>query len=116
MADDGGKKADREFQVITSALDDYRRLIAAGKVQRWEVVKWGVTVNLALATAAAAVQWEHNVVSVLFWLAFAVSIGSQLLVLHYKQTNDRGSGNGKHSRQSPQVVSYRLRCHPENQC
>ena len=45
---------DKEFQVITAALDDCRKLIAAGKVQRWEVVKWGVAVNVGLATAAAA--------------------------------------------------------------
>ena len=32
---------DKELQVIFSALDDQRRLIAAGKVQRWDVVKWG---------------------------------------------------------------------------
>jgi hypothetical protein len=42
-------KDDEELKVIYSALDDCRRLIAAGKVQRWDVVKWGVTVNVALA-------------------------------------------------------------------
>ena len=45
-----------ELKVIYSALEDCRRLIAAGKVQRWDVVKWGVTVNVALATAVAAVR------------------------------------------------------------
>ncbi len=44
---------DKIFQVIAAALDDCRRLIAAGKVQRWDVVKWGVTVNTALGAAAA---------------------------------------------------------------
>jgi hypothetical protein len=34
--------SDRQFQFNTSALDDCRRLIAAGKAQRWDVVKWGV--------------------------------------------------------------------------
>jgi hypothetical protein len=60
MADpnDGGKIDDRKFQVIVSAHDDCRRQIAAGKVQRWDVVKWGVTVNVALATAAA--EGQHH--------------------------------------------------------
>jgi hypothetical protein len=96
MADpnDGGKIDDRKFQVIVSALDDCRRLIAAGKVQRWEVVKWGVAVNVALATAAAAVQLEQNVRLVLFVLAVAVSIASLSLVKHY---NKRMTGARKTS-------------------
>ena len=43
-----------DFSVVSSALDDYRRLIAAGKIQRWDVVKWGVTVDLALAAVSAS--------------------------------------------------------------
>jgi hypothetical protein len=54
-------------------------------VQRWDVVKWGVAVNAGLATVAATWGHEHNVTAVLFWLAFAVSIGSLLLVLHYNR-------------------------------
>jgi hypothetical protein len=46
-------KTDNELKVIFSAHDDWRRVIAAGKVQRWDVVKWGVTVNTALAALAA---------------------------------------------------------------
>ena len=48
---------DKELQVIFSALDDCRRLIAASKVQRWDAVKWGVTVNVALAAVAV---WQFN--------------------------------------------------------
>jgi hypothetical protein len=84
---EAGSKNDKEFQVIVSALDDCRRLIAAGKVQRWEVVKWGVAVNVALAAAAAAPALGHNLS--LFWLAVAVAIASLLLVGHY---NKRISG------------------------
>ena len=91
MADpnDGGKKGDREFQVIVSALDDCRRLIAAGKVQRWDVVKWGVAVNVALATATAtatAAALAHKPLGrPLFLLALAVAIASSLLVGHYNK-------------------------------
>jgi hypothetical protein len=81
---------DKIFQVITAGLDDCRRLIAAGKVQRWDVVKWGVTVNIALAVAAAtqALRPDYS----LFWLAVAVSFASWLLVWHY---NKRMSGARK---------------------
>ena len=55
----GGGTNDKEFQVIVSALDDCRRLIAAGKVQRWDVVKWGPAINIGLATVTATLQ--HNI-------------------------------------------------------
>jgi protein-S-isoprenylcysteine O-methyltransferase Ste14 len=51
-------KDEEELKVVYSALDDQRRLIAAGKVQRWDVVKWAVTVNVALATAATLIQFK----------------------------------------------------------
>jgi hypothetical protein len=72
---------DKEFQVVVSALDDCRRLITAGKVQRWDVFKWGVTVNIGFAAAAAALR--HNML--LFGLAVAVAIASLLLIGHYNK-------------------------------
>jgi hypothetical protein len=82
MADpnDGGKIADRNFQIIVSAMDDCRRFIAAGKVQRWDVVKWGVTVNTGLA---AATVFGGNIAPFLF--AIAVAVVSLLLVWHYNK-------------------------------
>jgi len=76
----GGGGTDKEFQVITSALDDCRRLIAAGKVLRWDVVKWAVTVNTALATS---VVLAHSRVPFLF--ALAVALAGQLLIWHYNK-------------------------------
>jgi hypothetical protein len=43
-----------ELDVTLRLFDDRRALIAAGKVQRWEVTKWVVTVNFALAAASAS--------------------------------------------------------------
>jgi hypothetical protein len=37
----------KEFQVASAALEDHRRFIAAHKIQRWEVLKWGVSINIA---------------------------------------------------------------------
>jgi len=83
-----------ELKVIYSALDDCRRLIAAGKVQRWDVVKWGVTVNVALATATAAIPFEGAFdlfglavpfSFIPFGLAVVVAFVSWLLVSHYNR-------------------------------
>ena len=82
-------KDDEELKVIYSALDDCRRLIAAGKVQRWGVVKWGVTVNVALATATAAIPFNVAFSSISFALAVLVAFVSWQLVSHY---NDRVTG------------------------
>jgi hypothetical protein len=32
-----------EFAVACAILEDWRKLIAAGKAQRWDVIKWAVT-------------------------------------------------------------------------
>ena len=82
-----------EFNAIRAALENEQRLIAAGNIQRWETVKWVVTVNMALAAAAAALLKSLN--APLIALAFAgiallvASIGSDLLQ-HYN--DDRISG------------------------
>jgi hypothetical protein len=74
---------DKELQVIFSALDDCRRLIAAGKVQRWDVIKWGVAVNVGLATAAAAIPFKGASSFIPFGLGVLVAIMSWLLMSHY---------------------------------
>jgi len=87
-------KDDEELKVIYSALDDCRRLIAAGKVQRWDVVKWGVTVNVALAATTAAIPFEGAFdlfglavpfSLIPFGLAVVVALVSWRLVLHYNR-------------------------------
>jgi hypothetical protein len=70
----------REFQVACSALDDHRKLVAVLKSQRWEIVKWAVSLNVALATASFAMKGagQH-----LFSLSAGVAFISLVLVLHY---------------------------------
>lgn len=75
---------DQEFHVACAILDDIRKLIAAGKSQRWDVIKWAVALNIALATASIALkQTGHPAGWWLFVLACFVAVVGLLLVLHY---------------------------------
>jgi hypothetical protein len=85
-----------ELKVIYSALDDQRRLIAAGKVQRWDVVKWGVTINVALAAATAAIPFEGAFDLFPFVLAVLVALVSWLLVLHCNRRTTGARNDAKH--------------------
>jgi hypothetical protein len=42
-------------------IDDHRRLIAAGKTHRWDMVKWAVTVNMALAGASVTLRAADDI-------------------------------------------------------
>ena len=84
---------EHEFHVACAILDDIRKLIAAGKSQRWDVIKWAVALNIALATASIALkQTVHP--DVRWWLcavAAVVAVLGLLLVWHYncRMTNAR---------------------------
>ena len=73
----------RDVAALLSSLDDYRAVIAAGKVQRWDVVKWAVTLNLAFATVS--VIWDQKTPglfaprTILFALASAVMVAAVAL-------------------------------------
>ncbi len=67
----------QEFQIASAALADHQRLIAAGKTQRWDVVKWAVTINLALVAAAIASQYNFFSASIL------VTFFGAVLILYY---------------------------------
>jgi len=51
---------DDNIRFAMSVNDDDRRLIAAGKTYRWDVVKWAVTVNMGLAGASVALKQNEN--------------------------------------------------------
>jgi hypothetical protein len=74
---------EHEFHVACAILEDHRKLIAAGKSQRWDVIKWAVTINVALTTASIALQGHENAAKRLFWLALMVAVIACGLVLHY---------------------------------
>ncbi len=79
---------DKEYQAASAILEDHRKLIAALKVQRWEVVKWTVGINLSLATASALVAKAGGQV---FVFACIVTATGLMLLLHYfrRLTNTR---------------------------
>jgi hypothetical protein len=62
-----------EFQFACNIIDDVRRLVTAGKTQRWDIVKWAVTINMALAAASVAVKQQH-VSAAFFFLAVGVVV------------------------------------------
>ena len=79
---------EKQMGLAIGILEDCRRQIAAYKGQRWDVVKWGVTVNLALAVAAAASGSDEARLFLLL-LSCAVALGGWILVRHY---NSRMTG------------------------
>lgn len=79
---------EHEFNIACSLLHDARKLIAAGKLQRWDVVKWTVGINIGLATVAAAFPKAAWHILVFACIVAAIGLG---LVLHYffRLTNAR---------------------------
>lgn len=59
--------------------------MAAGKVQRWEVTKWAVTANVALAAASAATGEFHVM---FFALAVFIAATACLLLWQLQSQND----------------------------
>jgi hypothetical protein len=68
------------FDAVLRLFDDRRALIAAGKIQRWEVMKWAVTANFTLGAVSAATHQFH-----LLFIIFAAVIAAIGLALlwHY---------------------------------
>ena len=80
-------KSCHEFSILASSLENERRLIAAGKLQRWDTVKWVITINVALTAASIAIStkgngfhWTHFM---FFALAVFVAIVGHFLIRHY---------------------------------
>jgi|SRR5689334_4135222 len=83
MPDPSPHNSARELAFIY--LQDSQRLIAAGKVQRWEVLKWAVTVNLALATVAITTKIGGWPLFGLFLFCVFVAASSMFLLTHYNR-------------------------------
>jgi hypothetical protein len=88
--------ASESLQLALIYLQDTQRIIAAGKVQRWEVLKWAVTVNLAFAAAGAATKIGAWPLFGLFSFCVLVAITSMFLLNHYNNriTGARGANSG----------------------
>jgi len=73
-----------DFKIACVYLEDCNRLIAAGKIQRWDVVKWAVTTNLALATASILLRSAHAG-GLFFFFSLLVAAAGGALVYHYNR-------------------------------
>jgi hypothetical protein len=84
------KVSKEEVDAVLRLFDDRRALIASGKVQRWEVVKWAVTVNVALGAASATVD---QLPALFFAFSGVVAVTALALLYHYdlRITQIRGS-------------------------
>jgi hypothetical protein len=72
-----------EIGILLQLREDTSNLIAAGKVQRWEVVKWVLAVNVALATASVAPVFNSGGRFFIFLFALAISGFGSWLLSHY---------------------------------
>ena len=73
---------DQDFAIASLLLQDQQRLIAAGNVQRWDVVKWTIAVNLALATAPVGIGTSGAGIIIIVFTVL-VALGGGALVYHY---------------------------------
>lgn len=74
--------SDGGLSFLLSCLEDGRRLIAAGKLQRWDVFKWTVSINAALASAAAVLRPAAGWILL---VSFIMSIIGLSLIWHYNR-------------------------------
>jgi hypothetical protein len=84
-----------EFTMAQLLLQDHLRINAAGKVQRWDVVKWVITANLALAAVSVSLHDPKSSKLLMYFSVLILAIGIAL-VLHYNKRmtgarNDAGS-------------------------
>jgi hypothetical protein len=85
---------DQDFAIASLLLQDQQRLIAAGNVQRWDVVKWTIAVNLALATASVGIGTAGAGIMIVVFTVL-VALGGWVLVRHYNRriTGARGDAD-----------------------
>src|SRR5262245_9108901 len=73
----------QKFQVLHSALEDCRKLIAAIKIQRWEVLKWAIALNAGLV--AAHVTAGKSSPNTIRMTALGVAVAAFVLILFYNE-------------------------------
>jgi hypothetical protein len=67
---------------VVRVFDDMRAMIAAAKVQRWEVLKWAATLNIALAAAAAGFKRSP---AAFFMIAVIIAVFGVGLIFYYNR-------------------------------
>jgi hypothetical protein len=85
-------REENEIRFALGVLDDHRRLIAAGKTHRWDIVKWAVAVNMGLAGASVTLKYQGgNATRLFFFLALGVVVLSGWLMAEItrRMTNAR---------------------------
>jgi hypothetical protein len=83
-------KADRDFELAMTVLKDNQSYLADHKGRRWEVLKWGVSLNLAFATASAFKTERSEFLSFfLFVVGMAMSLTSIALIVHLNRRMTR---------------------------
>jgi hypothetical protein len=76
---------DRDFQFASAMFSERQRIIAAGKLQRWDVVKWTITVNIALAAGSIAFNNSASAAHQFFWLAVIIAVIGWVLMMYYNR-------------------------------
>jgi hypothetical protein len=90
---------DEEIQFALGVIDDHRRLIVAGKTHRWDIVKWTVTINVALAAASIALKQQHANAEWLFSLLAPVVVALSVLLMW--EIESTGAGGSSQIRRAP---------------
>ena len=75
-------------EYAASSLEDCRKVIAALKLQRWEVVKWTIATNFGLATASAFTG-QFPVLALLIAVVVAFTGMGIMVHLFWRLTNTR---------------------------
>jgi hypothetical protein len=85
---------DEDIRFALGVIDDNQRLVAAGKAYRWDVVKWAVTLNVALAGASTALRQQHTASGPFLLFAIGVAAGAIWLVyeVNRRMTITRNDG------------------------
>ena len=94
-----------EFDAIHAALENERRSVAAGKLQRASTVKWVITVNVALAAAATALLNYDD--APLISLAFA-AIAVLISLIGYDLLHHYSDDGLSHARRAAWLLEEHL--------
>ena len=101
-------------KIVAASLENERRLIAAGKIERWEVVKWVVAANVTLAGSSLVVKDAGcNFYNALLALAGTIATAGLLLVWHYNSRMTGARRAARHLEHSMKIDVNRITKQPD---